>query len=233
MVAIAGLPYVMMADEYRRRMIAHQLVVAGVPGVNFKTLTTFKSKIKSPYYMDCRKIAGTPSAWEAVVDSFTLALTGQYDAVAGIQTGAIPLSSAFAYAERPLVTHGGPLPHYGIKKAEKDHGLKGRIDGGDPSGKRVVIIEDVITTNGSLWDGVEVMRAAGATVVACAAVVSYDLRGANQKFEDEKIPLRLLTTLPDILYAMECAGKLSIQDKIRVLEWHADPEHWHEKNQSK
>lgn len=223
---------VIEAGEQAAYYAADALVAAGVPGVNFTKLVEFKSRIMSPYYMDCRKIPGNPQSWEWIVDAFDSlvggVVSGEVEAVAGIQTGAIPLSSVLAYSR--LTTKGkGPMPHYAIRKEEKDHGLLGLIDGGNPAGKRVLLIEDMITTSDSLWRGVEALKNAGADVVGCMAIMSYDFRGANQRFADAGIPLGVLTTLEEVLDAMVRAKTLTELQRSDVREWHKDPKLWYVK----
>ena len=222
-------------DPILKQQIANALVAAGVPGLSFAKLIKFKSGIMSPFYMDCRKIPGHPQSWKQVMEAFATVVLGagfggaqRFDAVCGIQTGAIPFSSAYAFSEGEIITHQGPLPHYSVKKKDpKDHGLSNLIDGGDPAGKRVVIFEDMVTTNESLMRGIEAMRDAGAIVVGCIAIMSYDFRGANQKILDTGIPFAVLTSLPHILNAMQESGQATNAQLLEVFAWYKDYEHWH------
>ncbi len=234
---------VILAPRPARQAVARWLVKAGVPGVNFEHLTTFKSGIKSPYYMDCRLLQASPEAnievirsYAALIDEMRTVANFDYDAIAGIQTGAIPFSSVLAYDGQFTCGNGRaslPCPHYSIKKEEKDHGKKGPIDGGSPVGKNVIVVEDMMTTNGSLLRGVNALKTAGATVAGCVAIMSYDIDGANEKFVAEGIPLGLLTTLDDVLLAMFEQKQIADWQYREVINWHGDPHNWHKRYQPK
>ena len=85
------------------------------------------------------------------------------DFVAGIEVGGIPLATGVSLASgRPLLI---------VRKAAKTYGTERLIEGADPAGKRVVLIEDVVTTGGQIVLSAEELRKAGAEVVAAMCVV--------------------------------------------------------------
>ena len=146
---------------------------------------TFKSGIVSPIYVDNRRLPFEPAGLAHRYRSFTnLIATNDltFDVIAGIETGGIPHSAALAYtiayafrfcaqaAERTMAQSGG-------SKAVKS------------LGKRVLLIEDLITTGGSSLSGVEALQNEGATVVACLAIFSYEFPQASEAFSAVNVPL--------------------------------------------
>ena len=83
---------------------------------------------------------------------------------AGVESAGIPHSSALAFSTG--------LPSVFVRKAAKGHGLGRRIEGGDVEGRRVILVEDMVTTGGSSLSAVEALRAAGAEVADCLACLT-------------------------------------------------------------
>ena len=75
------------------------------------------------------------------------------------------------------------LPSVFVRKASKDHGLGRRIEGGDVSGRRTILVEDMVTTGGSSLSAIEALREAGAEVADCFAIITYGFREALEAFE--------------------------------------------------
>ncbi len=175
---------------------------------------TFKSGIVSPIYVDNRRLPYESQAWHLVIDSFWHTLIAQkleYDVIAGIETGGIPHSAALAYRlHRPSVF---------VRKQPKEHGMKRRVEGGEVSGKRVLLIEDLITTGGSSLSGVEALRDEGAQVVCCMAIFSYGFPQAAEAFAAADVPLLTLTTLDDVLAAAQQTGYLTADEVAVVKNW--------------
>ena len=93
-------------------------------------------------------------------------------------------------------------------------------------GRKVVLVEDVITTGGSSLEAVETLRRAGGEVAACIAITGYGFPEAAQRFEEAGVPLRLLTTFGRVLEAAERAGSGDAAAVKEARRWHADPRNW-------
>ena len=107
---------------------------------------TFKSGIKSPVYVDNRRVPFWPAQWRVVLDGFAQAARGlTFDVIAGIAVGGVPHSSALAYLLG--------APSVFVRKEAKEHGTRSQIEGGDVSGKTVLLVEDLVTTGGSSLAG--------------------------------------------------------------------------------
>jgi len=186
---------------------------------------TFKSGIKSPVYVDNRIIPYHPDAWKTVIAGFQAITDAQsipFDIIAGIAAAGIPHSAALGYRLGK--------PSLFIRKEAKEHGQKKRIEGGDVAEKRVLLVEDLITTGGSSISGVMALREAGAQVNDCMAIVSYGFNEANTAFKQAGVNLHTLTTFPTILeYARE-QGKISETVLKSVHSWMQAPHAWGEHN---
>lgn len=181
---------------------------------------TFKSGIVSPVYVDNRRLIFHPAAWHTVIEGFTMLLEEEgtiFDVIAGIETAGIPHSAALAYSLA--------MPSVFVRKAAKDHGLKSRIEGGDVRGQTIILIEDMVTTGGSLISGVIALRDAGAVVDDCLAIISYGFTEAKHAFTEANVRLHTLITFADIL----AQARLSTVERDSVEDWLADPHGWAER----
>ncbi|MCY4527383.1 MAG: orotate phosphoribosyltransferase [Anaerolineaceae bacterium] len=182
---------------------------------------TFRSGIKSPVYIDNRRLIHHPAQWRCVIDGMRarIAESGlRFDVIAGIAVGGIPHSSALAYALG--------VPSVFVRKEAKEHGLQGRIDGGAVDGRQVLLIEDMITTGGSSLSGVAALRKAGATVTDCLSITSYDLVEAQQAFGNQKVRLWPLVSFGALLSAAVARGQLDDSARAQIGQWQRNPRDW-------
>jgi len=176
---------------------------------------TFKSGIVSPVYVDNRTIPFHPAHWQTVITGFQQIVASlEYDVIAGIETAGIPHSAALAYSLGQ--------PSVFVRKEAKAHGTRSRIEVGDVHDKRVILIEDLITTSLS---GVMALRDEGAIVTDVIAIVSYGFNEATNAFQQAGVRLHTLTTFSDIL---QVAG-FSAEDEEIISDWFQDPHGWAEK----
>lgn len=207
-----------------QRQIAQVLISIGAVGFTTEKPITFKSGIISPVYVDNRKLPYHPEKWQLVIQGFASLLETNkisFDIVAGIETAGIPHSAALGYfLQKPSIF---------VRKKIKDHGTKSRVEGGSVMGKRVVLLEDLITTGGSSLAGVEALREQGAVVEDCLVIVSYGFEESVVQFAAAGVKLRSLTTFPVILDVAVEQGKINQQQKKTVQEWYTNPHGWGKK----
>lgn len=203
------------------RLVAKALIEIGGVGFVPDDPITFKSGILSPMYMDNRKFPSYPEQWKVVLDGFIAKMKEQeieFGMLAGIETAGIPHSAALgALLMKPSVF---------IRKAAKDHGTKKMVEGGEVKGKKVLLIEDLVTTGGSSLHGVVELRKAGAEVSDCLVIVGYDLMEAKESFEEQRVRLHQLTNVGVILQVAEEMGKISAKNKEIVSKWLENPWEW-------
>ena len=201
-------------------------VLLEIKAVGFKPdePITFKSGIKSPVYVDNRILPFHPEKWLIVLDGLAGLIESNgidFDVVAGIESAGIPHSAALGYKLRK--------PSVFVRKTEKDHGTKKMVEGGDVNGKRVLLIEDHVSTGGSSLKGVESLRQAGAVVTACLAITSYEFAQATEAFQSAGVDLLTVTRFSAILEVVKEKDLLD-EEKIEIVQdWLDDPHGWAEK----
>lgn len=182
---------------------------------------TWASGWKSPFYCDNRKTLSFPALRSFVKIELARLIMEQFpeaDAVAGVATGAI--------AQGALVADELGLPFAYVRSKPKDHGLANLIEGELPTGAKVVVVEDLISTGGSSLKAVEALRNAGFKVVGMVASYTYGFDVAKQAFEDAKVQLLTLTNYEAVLEAALQTGYIS-NDQIPTLnEWRSNPSEW-------
>ena len=182
---------------------------------------TFKSGILSPVYIDNRVLPFHPLQWRTVIMAFAQLIEREqlaYDALAGIATAGIPHSAALAFHVQQ--------PSLFIRKEAKGHGTQKRIEGGNVEGKRILLVEDLVTLGGSSLDGVAVLRDEGATVTDCLAIVTYGFEATAQRFTDAGVRLHVLLTFDELARYAVMAQYLP-HGAVEVIEaWRQNPNEW-------
>jgi orotate phosphoribosyltransferase len=205
--------------------VARALLEAGTVTLTPAAPVTFKSGLRSPVYVDNRRLISQPAQWRVIIEAFEaeLATDAGRDAhgdlvIAGVESAGIPHSSALAYATgRPSVF---------VRKAAKEHGLGRRIEGGEVAGRRVVLVEDMVTTGGSSLAAVDALREAGASVAECLAIITYGFVEAIEAFRSSGVRLSVLTTFEDVVREALITGRIEPAGADLIRSWLADPHAW-------
>lgn len=143
----------------------------------------------SDYYIDIKKASTEPKILRHIAEEMS-EFTKGYDILAGMELGAVPLVVALS-----LETG---IPYVIIRKEKREHGTGKQIEGGEVGGKRVLIVEDVTTSGGSVVKTIQILRDADAEVDKALCVVDREsgTREQLKKLEVEFIPL---VTVSEIL----------------------------------
>jgi orotate phosphoribosyltransferase len=201
--------------------VADALLDIGAVGFALDKPVRFKSGILSPIYVDNRTFPFHPKEWKLMIQGFEEMINSdqiQFDVVAGVESAGIPHSAALGFLLRK--------PSVFVRKTAKDHGLKKMIEGGDVKGKKVLLVEDHITTGGSSVQAANYLREAGAIVTDCLSITSYEFRESIEAFKNGKIHLHTLTTFTDIFSQAMERKKLTQQEVQYVHDWLNDPKSW-------
>ena len=136
----------------------------------------------SDYYIDIKKASTDPTILKDIAKRMSDYVNG-YEMLAGMELGAVPLVVALA-----LETG---IPYVIIRKEKREHGTGKQIEGGEVTGKSVLIVEDVTTSGGSVVKTIQILRENNAEVDRVLAVVDREsgARELLQKLEVEFIPL--------------------------------------------
>src|SRR6201985_1222720 len=144
---------------------------------------TWASGWKSPIYCDNRITLSHPTIRTYIRQKLTLVIQEEFGAIgciAGVATAGIPQGA--------LVAQELGLPFIYVRSKPKDHGTGSMIEGDDMSGKRVVVVEDLISTGKSSLQAVSALRDAGYEIAGLAAIFTYGFDVADENFKNAKCP---------------------------------------------
>jgi len=214
-----------MSYETRSREIADALIA--IEGVSFRPTSpiTFKSGIKSPVYCDNRRFPFWPEQWAKVIHGFEALITERkipVEVVGGVEAAGIPHSAALGFSMR--------LPSVFVRKELKEHGTKKRVEGGDVTDRRVVLVEDLVTTGASSIAAIEALRAEGGVVTDCLAIISYNFPDATELFEKAGIRLHAATSFQAVLELTLERRMIDETGAQAVRDWLEEPRSWAKKH---
>jgi len=163
-----------MSRETLKRLLLEKAIKTGE--------FTLASGKKSNFYVDCRKVTLHPEGAKLIGKLILDKIRGlKVDAVGGLTMGADPITSS--------VVALGSIPGFIVRKKEKEHGTKQKIEGIIEPGWSVVIVEDVATSGGSALQAIKAVEEFGAKVVKVIAVVDREegAAGALKKYDFDPI----------------------------------------------
>lgn len=209
--------------NYQKSIAKALLEISAVNFVVDKPVT-FKSGLISPVYIDNRKLPFYPLRWRTVFDGFEQIIEDKllsYDILAGVESAGIPHSSALGFVlKRPSVF---------VRKAVKDHGTKKLVEGGEVENKKVLLIEDHVSTGSSSLKAIESIRKAGGMVTDCLSITSYEFKEVKKNFSDQKVKLYTLTNFSAIFDQALILDFIAKKDMMVVKDWIKDPWNWAKK----
>jgi len=177
-----------MSLEKLKNELKTMLLESGAVMTRTFLLSSGKS---SSFYINIKKASTNPRILKTIARGMAELVEGE-DRIAGMALGAVPLATAVALETmKPFVM---------IRKEQKGHGTKNRIEGELREGENVIIIEDVATTGGSMKRAVEEVRNAGGTVKRALVVVDRE-EGAEELLKSENVELISLLRISEILGA--------------------------------
>lgn len=161
------------------------------------------SGLVSPFYVDCRTLMAHPGPRHLVAQlAYETVKTLEFDAIGGLEIGAIALAtviSDYAYGATPR----RQWRSFVVRKQAKDHGLGKLIEGVVRAGDRALVVDDVLTTGGSVLKAVQAARAAGVLVDHALVVVDRQEQDARARLEQQGLTVLSLLTIEDLLKARE------------------------------
>ncbi|MDI6778254.1 MAG: orotate phosphoribosyltransferase [Patescibacteria group bacterium] len=207
--------------DYQKEIARALLKIDG--GVVFrpKNPVTFKMGMICPLYVDNRIFPANPEQFKLVIEGFAEKIKEDkidFDILAGIAVGGIPHSATLGYRlQKPSVF---------VRKESKGYGKNKRVEGSDVKGKKILLVEDLVSTGSSSISGIQALREEGAIVHDCIIIVSYEFPESQENFAKEKVKLHALTNFPTIFEQAVEMKKITESEKKVVEEWYADPWNW-------
>ena len=191
------------------RKLAKELLAIQAVALRPNDYFTWTSGIKSPIYCDNRITMSYPSIRREIAAGMVEVIKEKYPAVevvAGTATAGIPHA---AWVSELL-----DLPMIYVRDSAKKHGKTNQIEGRVLEGQKVVIIEDLISTGLSSLKVAKALREAGAEVLGVVAIFSYELKKAQDAFEDAGVEYITLTNYPVLV-----EEAVHQDDVEKLLEW--------------
>ena len=209
-------------DNIRTHIARHRLSIGAVflrPDEPF----VWASGIKSPIYCDNRLILTAPEARNEVEQAIADTVRREYpeaQVLMGTATAGI--------AHAAIAAHLLGLPMGYVRSGSKDHGRRNQIEGKLTPGERVVVIEDLISTGGSVLDTVAALRVAGAEVLGVISIFTYGMAKGRQRLAEAGVKCVSLTDLDTIAQVGVQQGYITQGDVARLLAFRDDPsdENW-------
>lgn len=183
---------------------------------------TWASGWKSPIYCDNRKTLSYPAVRSLIKIELARIVLEKYpdvEAIAGVATGAI--------AQGALVAEELGLPFVYIRSSKKDHGMENLVEGYIEEGKKVVVIEDLISTGGSSLKAVQAIREEKkCTVLGMVAIFTYGFPLAEEQFSKAGVELTTLSNYEAVIEKALSINYIPESALPTLREWRKDPSHW-------
>lgn len=179
---------------------------------------TWASGIKSPIYCDNRLTLTAPAVRTQVEEGLADIVRREYpeaEVLMGTSTAGI--------AHAAIVAHLLNMPMGYVRGGNKDHGRQNRIEGRLEPGQRVVVIEDLISTGGSVIEVVDALREAGAQVLGVASIFTYGMKKGLERLAAAQVKNVSLSNLDSLVDVAVSEGYLKPEWKERLLRFRDNP----------
>lgn len=199
--------------------IAAELLRIGAVHLRPEQPFTWTSGLKSPIYCDNRITMSYPDVRRKITNGFVAVIKEQFpqvEVVAGTATAGIPHA---AWVADQL-----DLPMIYVRDKAKGHGRRNQIEGELPPGKKVVVIEDLISTGGSSLKAAQAIQAAGGIVLGVVAIFSYQFPKAEALFREAGIAMTTLSGYTALLAMAKEQQRISAEQEQLLAAWRQAPE---------
>lgn len=215
----------MFESKIAADILAGHLVNYGAVSFLADAPMRLKSGLVTPIYVDNRSLTAHPDAWRDIIETMVSRLDQlklEYDIVAGVEGAGVSHSAALAYRLYK--------PSIFVRSQPKTYGNKSRIEGASVAGKRVLLIEDHISTGLSLLSAIRALKDEGAAVTDCLTITSFGIDETKKLFEKENVTCHELLDFQLVLDKAIELGKLEASKKGLLLDWLANPWTWAARN---
>ncbi|NPA34057.1 MAG: orotate phosphoribosyltransferase [Chlorobi bacterium] len=193
-------------QELLKKMLTTQIIL-----IDESRPFQWRSGIHSPIYIDLRRMLGYVDLRNMIVDAleaFAYPYRDSVQVVAGVATGGIPLATMLADRWAMPLAYVRPQP--------KEYGLGKQVEGGVVAYKKILLIEELISTGGSAANALEALEMERAEPEVLISVFSYEFPEAKERFANYN--WERLTTIFDLMEVLEPRRKKIIREWLRELE---------------
>ena len=201
-----------------RELIAKDLLKIKAVFLRPEEPFTWASGIKSPVYCDNRLTLTAPAVRDDVENGLAELIRTYYpevDVLMGTSTAGI--------AHAAITGHIMGLPMGYVRSGSKDHGRQNRIEGKLEPGQKVVVVEDLISTGGSVIDVVEALREAGAQVLGIVSIFTYGMQKGLDRLAGANVENHSLTNFDVITQVAAREGYIRQEDVDRLMAFRNNP----------
>ncbi len=203
------------------KAVAEKLLEIQAIKLNLEKPFTWASGWKSPIYCDNRKILSFPHIREFIKSEMCNHIFEDFpeaEYLAGVATAGIAWGAMAADQLK--------LPFIYVRSKPKEHGMGNQIEGYYQEGKRVVIIEDLISTGKSSLAVAQALKAAGLQIAGLVSIFNYGFDEAAKTFIAEGIETRSLTNYSTLIGLAVEKGSLNAAQHETLVKWREDPANW-------
>lgn len=207
------------------KAVAEKLLQIQAIKLNVEDPFTWASGWKSPIYCDNRKVLSFPHIRDFIKSEMCNLIFEEFaeaEWLAGVATAGIAWGAMAADQLK--------LPFLYVRAKPKEHGMGNQIEGYYETGKKIVVIEDLISTGKSSLQVAEVLRQSGLEVIGMVSIFNYGFDQGITAFESAGIPSRSLTDYSTLISLAVEKGMVSSTQQSTLLKWREDPANWESKN---
>mgnify|MGYP002737707914 FL=1 len=182
---------------------------------------TWASGIQSPIYTDNRVTLSYPDTRTLIEDGFVQKIKEEFpdvEVIAGTATAGIPHGAIIADRMN--------LPFAYIRSKPKDHGAGNQVEGRIFKGQKMVVIEDLISTGGSVLDAVAAAEREGADVLGVVAIFTYELPKATENFANAGVKLVTLSNYSELIKVAKVQGYINADGLTLLKKFKENQENW-------
>jgi len=179
---------------------------------------TWASGIKSPVYCDNRLTLTAPEVRNDVENGLAQLIKENYpeaEVLMGTSTAGI--------AHAAITAHILDLPMGYVRSGAKDHGRQNQIEGKLEIGQKVVVVEDLISTGGSVIEVVNILREAGANVLGIVSIFTYGMKKGIDRLSEANVKNISLTNFDTIAKVAAAEGYIAEDDIARLIAFRNNP----------
>jgi len=204
-----------------QKHFAEKLLQIKALQINLQKPYVWASGWNSPVYCDNRKVLSYPHVRDFVKSELANMVLEHFpdaEVIAGVATAGI----AHGVMAADLLK----LPFIYVRSKPKEHGMGNQIEGVMEPGKKVVVIEDLISTGKSSLQVVDVLREQGAEVIGMCGLFTYGFNAASEAFEKAMLPLYTISNYQALMEVAEEQKLIAPEQKASLEQWRVDPANW-------
>ncbi|WP_066066616.1 orotate phosphoribosyltransferase [Neobacillus soli] len=210
-----------------KHYIAEKLLEINAVALKPQDPFTWTSGLRSPIYCDNRLTLSYPTVRREIAQGLKKLILENFPEtaiLAGTATAGIPHAA--------WVSELMDLPMCYVRSKAKGHGKGNQIEGRVSIGQKVVVVEDLISTGGSVITAVQALREAGCEILGVVSIFTYGLEKGRQLLQEEDIKSFSLTDYASLIEVAIEKGYVSEENQESLLLWSKDPSKWSKQHEN-